>query len=119
MEKKIYKKIIMFDIDNTICITRGSNYQKSKPRIKIIKLINDLYKKNYYIKIFTARYMGRNKENSNLVKKKYYKKTFDQLSQWGVKFHKLIMGKPSYDIFIDDKSYNPKDKKTFSLLNKL
>ena len=29
------------------------------------------------------------------------------------------MGKPSYDIFIDDKSYNAKDKKTFSLLNKL
>jgi len=113
------KKIIIFDIDNTITKTKNNNYHSAKPIKKRIKLINRLYDKGHYIKIFTARYMGRNKENSNLVKKKYYKKTFDQLSQWGIKFHKLIMGKPSYDIFIDDKSYNPKDKKTFSLLNKL
>ena len=113
------KKIIIFDIDNTIAKTKKNNYRSAKPIKKRIELINRLYDKGHYIKIFTARYMGRNKENSNLVKKKYYKKTFDQLSQWGIKFHKLIMGKPSYDIFIDDKSYNPKDKKTFSLLNKL
>ena len=112
------KKIFCFDIDGVICKTKKKDYLKSKPNRRVIEIINQLYKKNKIV-IFTARYMGRNKENSNLVKKKYYKKTFDQLSQWGIKFHKLIMGKPSYDIFIDDKSYNPKDKKTFSLLNKL
>jgi hypothetical protein len=109
----------MFDIDNTICVTRGSNYQKSKPRIKIIKLINDLYKKNYYIKIFTARYMGRNKQNSSLVKKKYYLKTKKQLMSWDLLFNELILGKPSYDIHFDDKTFNSKDKKNIDKLYKL
>ena len=113
------KKIIVFDIDNTITKTIKNNYRLAKPIKKRIQLINKLYDKGHYIKIFTARYMGRNKENRNLVKKKYYKETFNQLSLWGVKFHELIMGKPSYDMLIDDKSHNPKDKKTFSMLNKL
>ena len=28
------------------------------------------------------------------------------LVSWGCKFHTLLMGKPSYDLYIDDKSYN-------------
>ena len=34
------------------------------------------------------------------------KKHFAQLITWGLKFHELIMGKPSYDIIIDDKSFD-------------
>ena len=30
--------------------------------------------------------------------------TFKQLKKWGLNFHELKFGKPSYDIFIDDKS---------------
>ena len=37
---------------------------------------------------------------------KYYSLTYSQLSDWGVKFHKLIMGKPSFDLLIDDKAIN-------------
>ncbi len=113
------KKVYCFDIDNTICKTNKANYSESKPFKKRIKVINDLYNHGYYIKIFTARYMGRNKENSSLVKKKYYKKTYKQLVSWGLKFHELIMGKPTYDVYIDDKSYNSKEKKTFNTIKKL
>ena len=38
-------------------------------------------------------------------KKAGYKKTIIQLKNWGVKFHKLYITKPSSDIYIDDKSY--------------
>ena len=31
---------------------------------------------------------------------------FHDPSGWGLKYHKLIMGKPSYDFMVDDKSYN-------------
>lgn len=106
----------MFDIDNTICVTKGSNYNSSKPKIKIIKLINQLYKKDYYIKIFTSRYMGRNEDSFLLVKKKYYSKTKKQLKSWGLMFHELILGKPSYDIHFDDKSFNIKEKKSINKL---
>ena len=102
---KDQKKIICFDIDNTICRTpKDNNYSKSKPNKKVVHLINKLYNKNYFIIIFTSRFMGRSKENINLAKKKGYKFTYNQLNEWGVKFNLLIFGKPSFDYIIDDKS---------------
>jgi len=97
------KKIICFDIDNIICKTVKNNYKNSKPNKKIIKLINSLFEKGHKIKIFTARYMGRNNDNVSKAKKQGYNLTKKQLKRWNVNYHKLIFGKPSYDIFIDDK----------------
>lgn len=114
-----YKKIIAFDIDETICITKNKNYKFAKPIKSKILLINELYNKGYKIKIFTARYMGKHNENFLLVKKKYFKETFNQLNSWGLKFHELIMGKPIFDIFIDDKAYNNKDKKLKKILRQM
>ena len=53
--------------------------------------------------------MGRSKENVKIAKKKGYKFTRGQLKKWGLKYHKLIMGKPSYDILFDDKAYGYKN----------
>ena len=50
--------------------------------------------------------MGRTKDNSTLAKKKGFKFTLLQLKKWNLKYHKLIMGKPSYDYFVDDKAFN-------------
>jgi hypothetical protein len=99
------KKIFCFDLDNVICKTIKSEYKKSIPLKKVINSINSLYDQNHYIKIFTSRYMGRNNENFKLVKKKYFYETKQYLNKWGVKHHKLIMGKPSYDVFVDDKNF--------------
>lgn len=79
IKKKKFKKILLFDIDETLCKTKAKNYSNSRPKNNIIKLVNSLYDKNYYIKIFTGRYMGRCNEDHNLVKKKYYAKTEKQL----------------------------------------
>ena len=103
------KKIVCFDLDNVICRTKSNDYKKSIPIKKNINFINSLDKKKYYIKIFTARYMGRNNENIRKAKKMGYDLTYKQLKKWGLKFHKLIMGKPSFDIMIDDKCFNIKD----------
>jgi len=99
------KKIYCFDLDNTISITRGTDYKKAVPVKKAIKLINELYKKKNKIIIFTGRYMARNNQNIKKVYKQGYKSTFKQLNGWGLKFHKLIMGKPTYDLFVDDKAF--------------
>ena len=42
--------------------------------------------------------------NKNLVKKKGCKKTLKHLKKWKLKFHDLYFGKPSYDIFVDDRN---------------
>ena len=68
-------------------------------------MINQLYEKGHVIKINTARYMGRNKDDFKKTYKQGYKQTYNQLKKWGLKFHKLFLSKPSSDIYIDDKSY--------------
>lgn len=105
---RLIKKKIFFDIDNTICVTKGSDYKNSKPKKNIIKLVNKLYEKNEIV-FYTSRYMGRYNSNKSKVLKKY-SLTFNQLKKWNIKFDKLIMCKPRYDILIDDKAYNNKDK---------
>lgn len=97
-------KILCFDIDNVICKTQKKKYINAKPEKKAIKKINQLYDRGYIIKIFTARYMGRNNENVSKAKKQGYKMTTNQLKKWKIKYHKLIFGKPSFDLFIDDRA---------------
>ena len=36
--------------------------------------------------------------------KDWYDFTKRQIDSWNLKYHKLIMGKPQFDIFIDDKA---------------
>ena len=98
-------KTICFDIDNIICKTNNSKiYSKSLPIKKNIKVINDAYKKGFFIILYTARYMGRTNGDLVKVKKQIKPLTLNQLKKWGVKYHKIYFGKPSFDLFIDDKS---------------
>ena len=97
-------RIICIDIDNVICKTKGRNYKNAKPNKNVIKKINEMYEAGYTIKFFTGRYMGRNKENIAKAKSQGFKMTIEQLKKWKLKFHKLIFGKPSFDLYIDDKS---------------
>ena len=53
--------------------------------------------------------MDKNKENIIKAKKLRYKITLKQLKKWDVKYHKLIFGKPSFDLYIDDKALFFKD----------
>tara|TARA_B100001057_G_scaffold14582_1_gene13874 strand:- start:138 stop:470 length:333 start_codon:yes stop_codon:yes gene_type:complete len=101
-------KTLCFDIDGVICNNTWGDYEKAIPNKDVIKKINNLYEKGYLIKIFTARYMGRSNENIQGAYDLGFDFTHKQLRNWGIKFHELIMGKPSFDILIDDKaiSYN-------------
>tara|TARA_B100000686_G_C16340132_1_gene737497 strand:- start:191 stop:544 length:354 start_codon:yes stop_codon:yes gene_type:complete len=103
---KKYKKNLCFDLDGVICLNTYGDYEKAKPINDAIKKINYLYDNNYYIIIFTARYMGFAKGDLKKAIKKGYAFTQNQLNLWGLKYHKLLFGKPEYDIIIDDKSYN-------------
>jgi capsule biosynthesis phosphatase len=98
-------KTICFDIDNVICKTNSKReYSKSVPIRKNIQIINEIYNNGFYVILYTARYMGRYKGNLTKVKKKIKPLTIKQLKIWGVKYHKIYFGKPSFDLFIDDKS---------------
>jgi|TARA_B110000285_G_C14918354_1_gene511334 hypothetical protein len=97
-------KIIYVDIDETIChygdlLRYGpTDYSKAIPYLDRIKKINDLYDKDNTIVYWTAR---GTKTGIN-----WFQLTLEQLNKWECKFHELRMGKPSYDLFIDDKNIN-------------
>ena len=104
------KKVICFDLDNVICKTKESKYKYSKPIKKSINLINKLYKKGHQIIIFTARGMGEYNGDYKMAVKSYKKLTLRQLKKWKINYHNLILGKPAYDFYIDDKAYGFKKK---------
>ena len=103
--KKKNKKTICFDLDGTLCTQCNGVYNKAKPIRNAIQKVNKLYDNGNRIIIYTARYMGRTNGNIKAVYKMGYKKTLKQLKKWNVSFHYLIMGKPSCDLFVDDKAF--------------
>ncbi len=88
-QKNCKRKIIYIDLDGTLCIELKP-YKNCKPILKNILKINELYKNNYIV-IWTARRVS----DRNL--------TLQWLKKFNVKFHKLILGKPKFDIYIDEK----------------
>jgi uncharacterized HAD superfamily protein len=87
----------VIDIDGTIC-THERDYSKAKPFMKRIKKINRLYTKGNEIIFHTAR--------GYETRKDWLEITENQLKKWNVNYHKLIMNKPSADVYIDDKAIN-------------
>ena len=98
------KNKFCFDLDGVICNNTYGKYNTAKPYRKVIAKINNLYDQGNFILIYTSRYMGKFKSNVSKVKGYGYKKTKKQLDSWGLKYNKLQLGKPEYDIIIDDKS---------------
>ena len=95
--------IIYVDIDGTICTSPtdskgNSDYENSKPIVHRIRKINELFKKGHTIKYWTARGTLSGEDLHGLTK--------SQLEIWGANYHELILGKPYYDLFIDDKNQN-------------
>ena len=91
--------IVFVDIDETICISPASrNYAEAKPLKKNIKKINEMYDNGDTIIYWTARGTGSGID--------WRQVTEEQFESWGVKYHELRLGKPIYDLFIDDKNIN-------------
>jgi hypothetical protein len=93
----------VFDIDGTICSIVDGDYEKATPFENRIRVINELYEAGNTIHFLTARGMGRTDNSPIFAHRLLYKFTKDQLDSWGVRYHKLFLGKPSGDIYIDDK----------------
>ncbi len=98
------KKKYCFDLDGVICNNTFGDYDNALPNIKVINIINKLFSEGNYILIYTSRYMGKFNNDIVKVNEHGFTKTKKQLEDWGLKFNKLLLGKPEYDIIIDDKS---------------
>jgi len=88
----------VIDIDDTILYSDYANkeYVLRRHNQKVLDIINDLYN-NHVIILYTGRHWD------------HLEITLKQLNSIGVKFHTLVMGKPTGDYFIDDKSLRPEE----------
>jgi hypothetical protein len=119
--------LIYVDIDDTICETPSDcktligdkpsrckssglhfpreietrDYSRAKPFPKRIEKINALYEEGNTIIYWTAR--------GTRTDIPWFHMTKAQLDEWGCKYHELRMGKPAYDLFIDDKNICSED----------
>lgn len=92
------------DLDGTICIVDATckntveRYKAAQPIWERIRRVNALYDEGHTITYWTARGSESGLDLEELTKA--------QLLEWGCKFHALLLGKPVYDLYIDDKSHN-------------
>ena len=93
-------KTIYVDIDKTLCLPKekSMDYENVTPIEGNIQKVNDLYDQGNTIICWTAR---GTKTGLN-----WFNLTYQQLKSWNVKFHELRLGKPAYDLLIDDKAIN-------------
>lgn len=101
--------IICFDLDGTICTEQKKmkipeRYYKAELKQHMKSLVNELYDKGHIILIDTARSSGVSKWNV-FRRLKTYIQTRNQLSNWGIKYHKLRVGaKLPADLYVDDRA---------------
>ena len=95
-------KTYVFDLDNTLCKTEGSNYLDAVPFQERIQKVNLLHDAGHTIIVETAR--------GCVSGKKWFIQTMEQIKSWGLKFDTLRAGvKFSGDYYIDDKGINSED----------
>ncbi len=87
--------IYCFDIDGTLCNDTRGNYPEAAPCLEVISKLNKLYDAGHSIILYTAR--------GGTTGIDWLKLTEHQLKEWKVKYHRLVMGKPAADVYIDDK----------------
>ena len=94
-------KTYCFDIDGTICTNTDGHYALAEPFESRIDHVNALYDAGHIISFFTARGSTTGIDWRSL--------TEQQLGQWAVRYHTLIMGKPHAYLFVDDKGIRADD----------
>ena len=97
-------KTLCFDLDGVICSQTAGDYGNAAFDKDAISLINRLYAEGFRIVIHTSRFMGRNKGDALAAQKEGHEFTARQLKEHDVKFHELILGKPRYDLLVDDRA---------------
>jgi len=97
-KEKSDKRIYIIDIDGTICTKTKSDYISCEPIKENIDIFNRLFEHGHEVHYWTAR--------GALSGKNWDELTIKQLDSWNVKYNSINMGKPHYDVWIDDKAIN-------------
>jgi CMP-N-acetylneuraminic acid synthetase len=87
----------VFDIDGVVAtLVPSLDYALASPNVEMIRTINFLYEQGHCIVLSTARGSKTGKDWQEVTRR--------QLTEWGVKHHQLLFGKPTADYYVDDRA---------------
>jgi hypothetical protein len=89
-------KTVCFDLDGTLCSNTFGDYGSAEPFAWAIARVNALADAGNRIVISTARGSATGIDWSE--------RTRAQLERWGVRYDELVFGKPSADVYVDDRA---------------
>lgn len=95
---------LVFDVDDTVA-HGGHPYSECKPYKAVVTIIKELKKAGHEIIFLTARYMLKHNGNQNKAIKEGKQELIDWLNKWDIPFDEVYLGKPSGDVYIDDRAW--------------
>ena len=92
----------MFDMDNTLCTTNGTDYENADPIEPRITHVKELIEQGHDVAVYTARgdmHIASIPTMLNLTR--------SQLESWGLG-DIPVYHKPWADVYVDDRAYDDK-----------
>ena len=93
--------IYCFDIDGVLCTNTWGEYELAEPFPESIRRVNELYDEGHTILLYTARGSETGVDWRTVTER--------QLEEWGLRYQTLHFGKPSADVYVDDRAMNSRD----------
>lgn len=94
---------VCFDIDGTLCSNTEGRYHEARPFPEVIAEVARMHRDGHRVILYTARGSTTGIDWREL--------TVRQLKEWGVPYDELVLGKPTADVYVDDRAINTTDWK--------
>jgi len=106
--KRPARRTLCIDIDGVLAtIVPPNRYHDAEPLHDAIASVNELFDAGHEIVLFTARGSATGIDWHDLTER--------QMREWGVRYHRLVFGKPAADYYVDDRALLPDQLKRVSV----
>ena len=96
MDSAIPTHTYCFDLDGNSCSNTYGAYERAEPYPWAIERVNALARAGHRIIVFSARGSSTGID--------WESTTREQLARWSVSYDELVLGKPTADVFVDDRA---------------
>ena len=103
-------KRLIFDLDDTLCITYDRDYTNSSPVAAVVSKLRQYKADGFQIVIATARNMRTYEGNVGKINANTLPIIIDWLNKHNVPYDEIIVGKPwcgTEGFYVDDKAIRP------------
>lgn len=111
-------KRIIFDLDNTLCVTHNRDYANAVPRRDVLERLRTLREEGFEIVIATSRNVNTFASNIGKINAHTLPLIIDWLHRHDIPFDEIYIGKPwcgEDGFYVDDRAIRPSELVAHSL----